>query len=215
MQSSNYSLKEIKTCLKKFKKLLLVVLLLFLNTKQLLMKLLFESLQTFAKQLLGLMQANNIHVRCVNPCGPVFICSGISIQRQVVLSFDKTGHAALKTWSCPIFNEQDQIFKLKIALQQADRRKLTAVLLIGFVLVPALWSKLSVAFTSSMRVKKFVLFLLKRRFNLVAKKESSMHWHDTIYRREASMFLKYGTANGGDCKKATKTVEQHILERFP
>ena len=45
---------------KKFEKMLLVVHLSFLHAKQLLVKLLFASLQTYANLLLGLMPANYI-----------------------------------------------------------------------------------------------------------------------------------------------------------
>ena len=70
--------------------------------KALLMKLLFESLQTFANLLLGLLPANYIPIRCVNTCLPVFIRIEISIQKRVDSHLDKTRPAALKIWSCPI-----------------------------------------------------------------------------------------------------------------
>ena len=73
------------------------------------MKLLFESLQTYANLLLELMPANYIPTRCVNPCPPVFLRVGNSIQKRVDSHVDKTKPAALKTLSCPISNEQDQI----------------------------------------------------------------------------------------------------------
>ena len=41
----------------------------------------------------------------------------------------------------------------------------------------------------------------KRIFNVVAWRESSMHWDDNIYKRKASRLLKCGSANGGDCTK--------------
>ena len=112
--------------------MLLVVHLLVLHAKQLLMKLLFESLQIYANLLLGLMPTNYIPTRCVNPCLPVFIRVGISKHRRVDLRFDKIRPAALKFWSCPISNQQDQIVKRKASLQQADRRKLTSSVLMGF-----------------------------------------------------------------------------------
>ena len=34
-----------------------------------------------------------------------------------------------------------------------------------------------------------------------SKKESSMHWGDTIYKRKSTRLLNYGSANGGDCTK--------------
>ena len=73
--------------------------------------------------------------RCVNPCRPVFIRVGISIQERVDSYLDKTRPAVLKMWSCPFSNEQEQNVKLKASLQQADRRKLTASVLMGFVLI--------------------------------------------------------------------------------
>ena len=86
------------------------------------MKLLFESLQTYANLLLELMPANYIPNRCVNPCPPVSISVGISIQKRVDSHLDKTRPAALKRWSCPISNEQDQKVKFKASLQQPDKK---------------------------------------------------------------------------------------------
>ena len=174
MQSSIHSLKEIKTFRKKFEKMLLLVHLSFSHGKQLLMKLLSENQQTYANLLLGLTLANYTPTRCVNPCRPVFIRVGILIQKRVDSYLDKTRPAALKIWSCPISNEQDQNVKLKASLQQADRRKLTASVLMGFVLIATLCLKTWVAFTTSAPVKSCVLLSLKRKFNVVARRESSM-----------------------------------------
>ena len=155
--------------------MLLVVHLSFLHAKQLLMKLLYESLQTYANLLLGLVPANCTPTRCVNPCRPVLECVGISIQKRVDSHLDKTRPAALKIWSCLISNEQDQNVKLKASLQQADSRKLTASVLMGFVLNATLCLKPWVAFTTSVPAKSCVLLSLKRIFNVVARRESSMH----------------------------------------
>ena len=46
--------------------------------------------------------------------------------------------AALRIWSCPTSNEHDQNVKLKASLRQADRKKLTASVLMGFVLIATL-----------------------------------------------------------------------------
>ena len=75
------------------------------------MKLLFENQQTYANVLLGLTLAIYTPTRCVNPCRPVFIHAGISIQKRVDSYLDKTRLAALKKWSCLISNEQDQNVK--------------------------------------------------------------------------------------------------------
>ena len=141
MQYSIHSRKEIKTFWKKFEKMLLVVDLSFLHAKQLLMKLFFESLQTYANLLLGLTLANYIPTRCDNPCLPVLIRVGIWTQRRVNSHLDKTRPVALKIWLCLIFNEQDLIVKLRASSLQADRRKLTASVLMGFVPIAILCLK--------------------------------------------------------------------------
>ena len=143
--------------------------------KQLLMKLFFENQQTYANLLLGLTLANYTPTRCVNPCRPVFIRVGISIQKLVDSYLDKTRPAALKIWSCLISNEQDQNVKLKVSLQQVDRRNLIASVLMACVLIATLCLKPWVAFTTSVPVKNCVLPSLKRIFIVVTKRESSMH----------------------------------------
>ena len=181
--------------------MLLVVHLSFLHEKHWLQKLLIENQQTFAKLLLGMTRTNYTTARCLNPCRPVFIRVAISIQKPVDSHLDKTWPAALKNWSCAIFNEQDQKVKMKVSLQQVDIIILTALVLVAFVLIATLFLRSWVAFTTSVLVKKYVFLPLKRIFNVVARRESSMHWDDTIYKRKASMFLKCGSANGGDCTK--------------
>ena len=174
MQNSIHSRKEIKFFCKKIEKLLLLVHLSFLHAKQLLIKLSFENLQTYANQLLELIPANYIPTRCVNSCPLVLMRVGISIQKRVNSYLDKIRPAALKIWSRPKSNEQDQNVKLKASLQQTDRRKLTASVFMGFVLIATLHLKPWVAFTTSVPVKSCVLPSLKRIFNVVARRESSM-----------------------------------------
>ena len=60
-------------------------------------------------------------------------------------------------------------------LQQADRRKMTASVLMGFVLIATLCLKPWVAFTTCVPVKSCVPLSLKKMFNVVAGRESSMH----------------------------------------
>ena len=155
MQNFIHSLNEVKTFWKKIEKMSLVVHLSFLHAKQL-MKLFFENQQTYANLLLGLTLANYTPTRCVNPCRPVFIRVRISIRKRVDSYFDKTRPTALKIWSCFISNEQDQKVKLKASLQQADRRKLTASVLMGFVLIATLSLKPWVAFITSVPVKSCI-----------------------------------------------------------
>ena len=164
-----------KTFWKKFEKMLLVVHLSCSHGKQLLMKLLFENQQTYANLLLEVTLANYTPTRSVNPCRPVFIRVRISIQKRIDSYLDKTRPAALRIWSCLIFKVQDLILKLKASLKQADRRKLTASVLMGFVLIATLCLKPWVAFTTSVRVNSCVLLSPKRKFNMGATRESSMH----------------------------------------
>ena len=115
--------REIKTCWKKFEKTSLMVHLSFLHAKQLLMKLLFEILQTDANLLLGLMPAISTPTGSVNPCALVFIRVKITIQKPVDSHREKTRPVASKIWSCPIFNEKDLIVNLGASTLHADRRK--------------------------------------------------------------------------------------------
>ena len=201
MQNSIHSQKEIKTFWRKAGKMLLVVHLSFLHAKQLLMTLLYESLQTYANLLLGLTLDNYIPTRCVNPCLPVFIRVGIWTQKRVDSHLDKSRRAALSIWSCLVSNEQDQNVKLKGSLQQADRRKMTASVLMGFVPIATVCLKPWVAFTTSLPVKSCVLLSLKKIFIVVARRESLMHWDDTIYKRKVTRLLKCGSAIFGGCTK--------------
>ena len=139
MLNSNHSRKEIKNFWKEFENMLLVVHLSILPRKQLMMKLLFASQETYANLLLGLTLANYTSSRYVNPCRSVFIRVGNPIQKGVDSYLDKTRPAALKIRSCPFSNERDQNVKFKASLQQADRRKLTASVLMVFALIATLF----------------------------------------------------------------------------
>ena len=145
-------------------------LLSFLHAKKLLMKLLFESLQTYANQLLGLMPAQYVHNQCVNPCLPVFIRIEISVKRQTDSHLDKIRPIASKVWSCTSFNALDQIVKSRASIQHAGRRKLTASVLNIFVLIAILRSKQWAAFTTIVPVKKDDQLALNRIINLVVKR---------------------------------------------
>ena len=170
----------------------------FLHAKEMLMKVFFQSLQTYANLLLaGLIPANYIPIQYVNLCLSVVIRVGISNQTRVDSQLDKTRRAALKKWSIPISNEQDQNVKLITSLKQADRRKLTSSVLMGFVFIATLCSKSWVAFITSVLVRSCVPLSLKRIFEVVAKRESSMCSDNSIYKRKAARLLKCGSAIGG------------------
>ena len=168
-----------KTYCKKFEKTLLVVHLSFLHAKHLLMKLLCESLQTYANLLLGLIPANCTSTWRVNLCPTVFTRTGISVQKPVDSQLDKTRTVALTIWSCLIFNERDLIVKLRASTLQTDR-KLTALVLIGFVFIAILCLKQWVAFTSFVPVKSSEHLSLKKISNVAVRKENSISWDDAI-----------------------------------
>ena len=162
--------------MEEFEKTSLVAHLSFLHAKQLLMKLLSESLQTYANPLLELMPDNYTPTRCANPRPPVFIRVGISIHKPVDSHLDKRRptRRALKIRSCIILNVEDLIVKLRASTQQADRRKLIASVLMGFFLIAKLCLKQWVAFTTFVPVKSSAHLLLKKLSNVAVGKENSM-----------------------------------------
>ena len=162
---------------------------------------------------MGLTLANYTPTRCVNPCRPVFAYVGIWTQKRVHSHFDQTRPADWKIWSCPIRNEQDQNVKLKPSLQQADRRKLTASVLMGFALIPTLCLKPLVTFTTSVLVNSAVASSLKKILNVEEEGARciEMHYiqekgHNVIETWECEWWRLY---------KTTITVKQHIREQLP
>ena len=130
------------------------------------MKLCSESLQSHANLLLGLMPANYTPTRCVNPCPPVFLRVGISIQKPVDPHLDKIRPFALKIWSCLIFDELDLMVKLKSSTPQQNRRKLTTSVLMGFVLLAVLCLKQRVASITFVPVKSSAHLSVKKISNV-------------------------------------------------
>ena len=146
----------------------------FLHAKQLLMKLFYESLQTYANPLLELMPAIYTPTRSANPCPPVFIRIGISIQKPVDSHLDKARPVASKIWACLGFNVQDLVVKLKASKLQADRRKLVASVLMAFV-IARLCLKQWVAFITFVPVRSCAHLSLKKISNVALGEENSMN----------------------------------------
>ena len=197
MRKSIRSQREIMTFWKNLGKMLLMVHLSFFHEKQLLMKLLFEKQQSYATLLVELILANYTPTRCVDPYRPVCTHVGISIQRRVDSGLDNTIHVSLIKWSCPIFNEQDQNVKLKTSILQPDRKLTWRI----FVHTATLFSKQWAALNTFVPVKKSVPLSLKKISIAVARKESSMNWHEVTYRKKALLSLKSESVSGGDCKR--------------
>ena len=97
---------------------------------------------------------------------------------------------------------------------QKDRRKLTALVLMGFVLIATLSLKPWVFLTTSVPIKMYLLLSLKRTFNVVARRESLMHWGDTIYRRKAPLLWKCRNANGANFSKQSELLDNRSENVF-
>ena len=128
----------------------------YLHNKKLLMKLVSEYQQTYANLLLGWKLAYYTPTQCVKPCLPVFIHVAIQIRTRLDSRLNKTRPAALKKRSCPDFNKQDSNVKTKSSTLQADKRKLTISVLMGFVRLATLSLRQWVAFTTFILVKKHI-----------------------------------------------------------
>ena len=151
--------------------------------------------------------------RCVNLCQPVCIRGTFSIVRQVDSHLNKARPVALKVWSCPVFNEQEQIAKKRASVQRIDSRKLTTSVLMVFVFIATLCLKDKAALTTFVRVKKFALLALKTIFNVVVKREGSMKWDEAIYEKKAWLFLKRGNVIGGECT-GQAILKNNITQKF-
>ena len=144
-----------KSLLEKSVKLFLGIPLSFLNAKWLLKKLLFKSLQTYANQLLGLMEANSNRIRHVSPCPPVFIGVGISIRRQVASHPDKTRRIALKNKHV-LFSTNKTRFRRQKILYNRHSEKVDCLSLDGFLTIATLCLKQWAAFFTLVTVSIYV-----------------------------------------------------------
>ena len=156
------------------------------------------------------MPANYTPTRCVNPCPQVFISVGKSIQNPVDPYLDKTRPVALELWSCLIFNVQDL---MRASTLQADRRKLTASVLMDFVLNATLCLKQWLAFTTFLPVKSSAHLSLKKISNVAVGKENSMIWDEDVYRRKLLLSLKGGNGSDGDFARQPLMLN-YVSERF-
>ena len=101
----------------------------------------YRKSRNLCKSIVGIDASQLFPYSMCQPMPTGLIRVGIWIQKRVDSHLDKTRPAALKIWSFPISNEQDQNVKLKSSLQQVDRKKLTASVLMGlFSLQHCVWS---------------------------------------------------------------------------
>ena len=162
MQNFIRPLKEIKSCSRKPDMTWWVDHPMCSRIKQSLTKFSFGNRLICATQLLVLMRVNCIPIKRVSLCQKDFTRVEVLIQWPADLHRDRTRPAALKIWSCPIFNEQDQNVKLKAPIKHTDREKFTASVLMGFVLIGTLSSMLWVVFITFAPARKYVPLSLKK-----------------------------------------------------
>ena len=159
------------------------------------------------------MPANYTPTRYENPSSPVFIRVGISIQKPVDSHLDETRPVALKIRSCLFFNVHDLIVKLRTSTLQADKRKLIASVLMGFVLIATLCLKQWDAFTISVPVKSYANLSVTKISNEAVGEDNSMNGKEAIYRRKVSLSLKCGNVIGGDLTRLPVLLN-YISERI-
>ena len=105
--------------------------------------------------------------------------------------------------------------KIESLTLQADRRKLIASVLMGFVLISILRLKQWVAFITFVPVKSCAHLSLKEVSNVAVGAENLMNWDEAIYRRKVSLLLKCGNVRGGDFTRQPLMLN-YIYERiFP
>ena len=99
------------------------------TAKQSLTKRSFKNRKIFANHLCVLMRVNCTPTQYVNLFHQDITRVGILIKRPTKLHRDRTRPIALRITSCPASNAGDLILKLKSSIQQVDRKKLTASVL--------------------------------------------------------------------------------------
>ena len=155
--------------------------------KQLFMKLLErENQQIRTSHLWGLMQTNNIHIRRINLCPPIFIGIGISVQKQVesYLVTSRPVTLNFKNVFLTFFQRTRPDCEIENFNTPGRQKKYDSFSGDGFsnglILIATLSLRLWVALITFGPVIKFDHFSQKRKFKVVAKWESSMNWDEAI-----------------------------------
>ena len=136
------------------------------------------------------MLANYDPTQYVNPCLPAFIRDVISMHRRVDSRFDKRSPVVVKKWFFRVFNKQDPIVELNASTLKVDRRKLTVSKMMDFVFFAALCLKPRAISIIFVIVKNYVHFSLKKAFNVVVGKKSSIKREKIEYKKRTPLFLK-------------------------
>ena len=170
LKNSIRSLRETKACCRKWEKIQWADHTLRPRAKQSLAKPSFGNRFFCAKESLVLMRVNSIRTQRANLSQQYSTRIVILIRRPADSYCDRTGPIALKKLSCLISKEQNENVALRASIQQADRIKLIASLLMGFVLLATLCLRLRVAFTTFAPVRKYVPSSLKKISKMVVRR---------------------------------------------
>ena len=155
------------------------------------MEFLSESLQTYANLLLGLMPANYTTTRCVNPCPPVFIRVGISIQKPIESHLDRTRPVALKKWMS-YFQRTRPDCKIESFYTTSRQKKIDRFSVDGFCSHCNTLFEAMGCFYHFCPCQELFHFSLKKLSNVAVGEENSMNLDEAVYKRKVSLSLKCG-----------------------
>ena len=200
MQKSIPSLKEIKTFRKKLEKMLLVVHLSFLHTKQLRMKLLFESLQTYANLLLGLTLANYRYWMCQPMHSGLYTrCEFDSETRRFTPRQNKT--RSFENMVMSYFQRTRPECEIESFFTTGRQKKYVCFSVDGFCSHCNTVFEAMVCFYHICLCQELRLSLTEKDIQRDGKKREFDALRRHYIERTASRLMKRGSANGGDCTK--------------
>ena len=144
---------------------------------------------------------------------PVIIRGGISIHKPVDSHIDKKRAVALNIRSCPIFNKQDQIAELRTCIQQVNKK-------IDCFSVDVSCSQCNTVFEAMGCFYQFAPSeevrpsLTEEDIQRGSKKRELTELRRRFIRKKASLSLKCGSMNDGDCTRQaimSKTYPRKFL----
>ena len=193
------SQREIKTFWKIIKKTPLVVHLSFIHAKRLFLKLLFERKFTNIFDFIVRIDASQLYHYSMGQPMLTGLYTRWDIDSQILRFIPRQNKThSSENMVISHFQRLRSDIKMRACTIQADRRQLTASLLVGIDLIAKLCLKQGVAFTTFVPVKSCLHLSLKKLTNVAVAIETSMNWEQAIYRRKYSLSLKRGIVSSGD-----------------
>ena len=124
----------------------------------------------------------------------------------------RTKTVSLKVWPHFIFKKQDQNIKLETSIQQAERKKLTASVLMNFVLFATLCLKQWVASTTFVPVKSCAHLSLNKISNEAVGEDELRR---SYIQEKGFTVIEMWECEWWRVYKATTNVKLHIRKNFP